>query len=167
MEALKALNFDLWTFIPQVVNLLITIGVLYILAYKPVTKMLLEREQKIEGAINDAAQKREEAEALLAKYQEQIQGARNEAQAIIANATKVAEEMKEEIIANAREEATKSLERAKAEIALEKARALAEIKEEMATLVVLAAGRVIDKELSPQDHERLIQEFIVEAGELQ
>ncbi|NLC76476.1 MAG: F0F1 ATP synthase subunit B [Clostridia bacterium] len=167
MEALKALNFDLWTFIPQVVNLLITIGVLYILAYKPVTKMLLEREQKIEGAINDAAQKREEAEALLAKYQEQIQSARNEAQAIIANATKVAEEMKEEIIANAREEATKSLERAKAEIALEKARALAEIKEEMATLVVLAAGRVIDKELSPQDHERLIQEFIVEAGELQ
>lgn len=167
MDALSALNFDLWAFIPQVVNLLITIGVLYIIGYKPVTKMLLEREEKIEGAINDAAQKREEAEALLAKYQEQIQGARNEAQAIIANATKVGEEMKEEIVNNAREEAAKSLERAKAEIEREKAKALAEIKAEMATLVVLAAGRVIDKELSPQEHERLIKDFIVEAGELQ
>lgn len=167
MDALKALNFDLWVFIPQVVNLLIVIGVLYILAYKPVTKMLLEREEQIEGAIKDAAQKREEAQAILAKYEAQIQGARNEAQAIIANATKVGEEMKEEIIAGAREEAAKSLERAKAEIEREKARALAEIKEEMSTLIVLAAGRVIDRELSPQEHERLIQDFIVEAGELQ
>lgn len=167
MEALQALNFNLWAFIPQVLNLLITIGVLYILAYKPVTKMLLEREQQIEGAINEAAQKREEAQALLAKYEEQIQNARNEAQAIIANATKVGEEMKEEIIRNAQEEAAKTLERAKAEIQLEKARALKEIKEEMATLVVLAAGRVIDKELSAKEHERLIHDFIAEAGELQ
>lgn len=167
MEALQALNFNLWAFIPQVLNLLITIGVLYILAYKPVTKMLLEREQKIEGAINEAAQKREEAQALLAKYEEQIQGARAEAQAIIANATKVGEEMKEEIIRNAQEEAAKTLERAKTEIQLEKARALKEIKEEMATLVVLAAGRVIDKELSAKEHERLIHDFIQEAGELQ
>lgn len=167
MEALNALNFNIWTFLPQVVNLLITIGILYILAYKPVTRMLLEREQKIEGAINEASQKREEAQALLAKYEEQIQGARSEAQSIIANATKVGEEMKEEIIRNAQEEAAKMLERAKAEIQLEKARALKEIKDEMATLVVLAAGRVIDKELSAQDHERLIHDFIAEAGELQ
>ncbi|HHW07085.1 MAG TPA: F0F1 ATP synthase subunit B [Clostridia bacterium] len=167
MEVLQALNFNGWTFVTNVLNLLITIGVLYIIAYKPVTKLLLEREQKIEGAINEAAQKREEAQKLLAKYEEQIQNARSEAQAIIANATKVGEEMKEEIIKNAQAEAGKMLERAKAEIEMEKARALKEIKEEMATLVVLAAGRVINKELSQKDHERLIHDFIVEAGELQ
>ncbi|HHY60100.1 MAG TPA: F0F1 ATP synthase subunit B [Clostridia bacterium] len=167
MEALQALNFNVWSFLANVINLLITIGILYIIGYKPVTKLLLEREQQIEGAINEAAQKREEAYALLSKYEEQIQNARSEAQAIIANATKVGEEMKEEIIRNAQQEAAKMLERAKTEIEMEKARALKEIKEEMATLVVLAAGRVINKELTLQDHERLIHDFITEAGELQ
>lgn len=167
MEVLQALNFNVWSFVPQIINLLITIGILYIIGYKPVTKLLLEREQQIEGAINEAAQKREEAQKLLARYEEQIQNARSEAQAIIANATKVGEEMKEEIIRNAQEEAAKMLERAKAEIEREKARALKEIKEEIATLVVLAAGRVINKELTLQDHERLIHDFIAKAGELQ
>lgn len=167
MEALKALNFDFYSFIFNAINLLIVIGVLYILAYKPVTKMLLEREEKIEGAIEDAAKAQGEANALLAEYQEQIQGARNEAQAIIANATKVGEEMKEEIVNKAREEAAKTLEKAKAEIQGEKTKALKEIKEEIATLTILAAGQVIDKELSVKEHERLIQDFMVKAGELQ
>lgn len=167
MDALKALNFDFWAFFFQVINLLVVIGILYILAYKPVTRMLLEREEQIQGALAHASQSREEANALLAKYEEQIKGARNEAQEIITRATKLGEEMKEEIITGAKEDANKTLAKARAEIEGEKAKALAEIRSEVASLVVMAAGKVIEKELSPKDHERLISDFIMEAGEIQ
>lgn len=167
MEVLEALNFNVWTYLFNTVNLLIVIGVLYILAYKPVTKVLLEREEKIEGAIEDAAKSQKEAKELLAKYEAQIKDARNEAQEIIAKATKVGDEMAEEIVAKARDEANKTLAKAKSEIEGEKQRALAEIKGEISTLVILAAGRVIEKELDLTEHERLIQDFLTKAGELQ
>ncbi|MGI6551808.1 MAG: F0F1 ATP synthase subunit B [Clostridia bacterium] len=167
MDALKALNFDFWTFFLQAINLLIVIGILYILAYRPVTRMLLEREEQIEGALAHAARSRDEANALLAKYEEQIKGARNEAQEIIARATKLGEEIKEEIINSAKKDAAMTLAKARAEIEGEKAKALAEIRNEVAGLVVMAAGKVIEKELSPKDHERLINDFIMEAGEIQ
>lgn len=167
MEVLEALNFNIWSFLFNAVNLLIVIGVLYILAYKPVTNVLLEREEKIEGAIEDAAKSQKEAKELLAKYEAQIKEAKNEAQQIIAKATKIGEEMGEEIVAKAGQEANKTLAKAKAEIEGEKLKALAEIKGEISTLVILAAGRVIERELSVTEHERLIQDFLSKAGELQ
>jgi len=167
LEVLEALNFNVWTFLLNTVNLLIVIGVLYILAYKPVTKILLERESQIEGAIEDAARSQREAKELLVKYDAQIKDAKEEAQQIIAKATKIGDEMGEEIVAKAREEANKALAKAKAEIEGEKLKALAEIKSEISSLVVLAAGRVIEKELSVHEHERLIQNFLTKAGELQ
>ncbi len=167
LEVLEALNFNVWTFLLNTLNLLVVIGVLYILAYKPVTKILLEREAQIEGAIEDAAKSQKEAKELLAKYDAQIKDAKDEAQQIIAKATKIGDEMGEEIIIKAKEEANKALARAKAEIEGEKQKALAEIKSEISALVVLAAGQVIEKELSVSEHERLIQNFLTKAGELQ
>lgn len=164
---LEALHFSFSTFILQTINLLVVMGILYLLLYKPVTQVLIEREQKIEGSLRDAAQAREEAEAALAKYQEQLKGARQEAQEIVDRATKMGEEMKQEIIAKAKEEAEKTLERAKTEIQGEKAKALTEIRGEIATLAVLAAGKVIDKSLTKEDHEKLISDFLEEVGEVQ
>ena len=162
-----ALNFDPWTFLLQAINLLIVIGLLYLIVYKPVTKMVAEREQRIENALNGAAKARQEAEEVLARYQAQLAQARQEAQEIVARATKMAEEIREEITSNARLEAEKTLAKAREQIQAETARALAEIRDQAATLAVLAASRVIERELRPEDHERLVREFIQEVGEIQ
>jgi F-type H+-transporting ATPase subunit b len=167
MEVLKALNFDVWTFILMAINLLIVIGFLYKFLYQPVGRILAEREQRIAGSLEEAQKAREEASALLAKYEEQISNAKNEAQEIISRATKLGESMKEQILAEAREEAGKTLARAKAEIEGEKAKALAEIRGEIAGMVIMAAGKVIERELSLKDHEKLLKEFVAGVGEVQ
>ncbi len=166
-DILAALHFKPWTFIMMAFNLLIVALVLNKLVYKPVSKLLEEREQKIEGSLRDAALAKQRAEEQLKEYEARMQSARQEAQEIIARAQKLGAEMQESIVNQAREEARKTMEKAKAEIQGEKAKALAAIREEVATLAVLAAGRVIGRSLTPADHERLVQEFIAEVGEVQ
>lgn len=167
MDVLKALNFDYWTFILMAINLLIVIGFLYKFLYTPVGRILAEREQRIAGSLEEAAKAKEEALALLNQYQEQISRAKSEAQDIVSRATKLGEEMKERIIAEAREEASRMLERAKAEIEGERAKAIAQIRGEIANLAIMAAGRIIQKELSPKDHEELLKEFITGVDKVQ
>ncbi|MGB9783092.1 MAG: F0F1 ATP synthase subunit B [Moorellaceae bacterium] len=168
MEAIfKALNFNIWTFLWQVLDLLIVMGVLYVLLYKPLGKILAEREAKIEGSLQDAAAAKEKAEKLLQEYEAQMAGARREAQAIIERAGRMGEEMREEMIKRAREEANRTLEQARAEIAGEKAKALAAIREEAANLAILVAQKIIRKSLTADDQKRLLEESLTEVERLQ
>lgn len=168
MEAiLHALNLNLWTLLWQVVNLLFVMGVLFIFLYKPLGKILADREDKIEGSLNDAAAAKEKAESMLAEYQKQLQNARQEAQAILDRAAKMGQETKEEIIARAREEANRTLEQARAEIEGEKSKALAAIRNEAATLAIMAAGKVLERALTDEDQMRLAREAVAEVERLQ
>ncbi|WP_157109998.1 F0F1 ATP synthase subunit B [Thermanaeromonas toyohensis] len=168
MEAIfRALNFNFWTFLWQVLDLLIVMGVLYLLLYKPLGKILAEREAKIEGSLQDAQAAKEKAEKLLKEYEDKLAGARREAQAIIERATRLGEEMREEILAQAREEANRTLEAARAEIAGEKARALAAIRDEAAGLAVLVAQKILERSLTPEDQERLLKESLLKVERLQ
>lgn len=168
MEAIfKALNFNIWTFLWQALDLLIVMGVLYVLLYKPLGKILAEREAKIEGSLKDAAGAKEKAERLLKEYETQLAGARQEAQAIIERANRLGEEMREEIVKRAREEANRTLEQARAEIAGEKAKALAAIRDEAANLAFLMAKKIVRKSLTPDDQKRLLEESLAEVERLQ
>lgn len=163
----QALNLNGWTFLFQVINLLVVMGVLYILLYKPLGKVLADREAKIEGSLQDAAAAKARAEQMLTEYQQQLQGARQEAQEILDRANRMAEETRAEIVTKAREEASRALEQARAEIEGEKSKALAAIRSEAANLAVLAAGKVLERTLTPDDQERLAREALAEVERLQ
>lgn len=166
-EIFAALNFSGWTFLFQIINLVIVAVLLYFILYKPITQMVAEREHRIEGGLADAAQAREEAQSVLKQYQEQLQGARAEAQGIIEQAKKAGDRLREEIVSTARGEADKLLIRAKSEIEASRTQAIAQIRAEAATLTVMAASKVLEREISAADHQRLVEEFITGAGKLQ
>lgn len=168
MDAIfDALNLNLWTLVWQVVNLLFVMGVLYIFLYKPLGKVLADREAKIEGSINDAALAKEKAEDMLAEYRQQLQNARQESQDILDRAAKMADETKEQIISKAREEANRTLEQARAEIEGEKSKALVAIRDEAASLAIMAAGKVLQRSLTTEDQMRLAREAVSEVERLQ
>lgn len=167
MAILNALNFNVWTFLFQIGNLLIVIAILNKLLYQPVVKIMREREQQIESSISEANTAQKEAKELLAEYEQKMQTAKKEAQDIVSQANKMGEEMKQKIVTDAQEEAAKNLAKAKEEILGEKAKALAEIRDEVATLVMLAAGKVVGRAIDDQDQKKLVEEFVSEVGELQ
>jgi len=167
MAILEALNFNVWTFLFQIINLLIVIAILNKLLYQPVIKIMREREESIERSIADAKAAKVDSEKLLVEYQGKMDNAKQEAQEIINSASKTGEDMKQQIVSEAQEEAARTVAKAKEEIIGEKTKALAEIRNEVANLALLAAGKVVNRTINDEDQKKFVEEFVSEVGELQ
>lgn len=159
-------QFNIFTFLFQIINVLAVAAILNKILYKPVGKIIADRENQIETSLAQAEQARKEAEELLEKYQRLTANAREEAENIIKQATAQGESLKAEIIAKAQEEAARSLEQAKMDIRREKEKALAEIRNEVAEIALLAASKVIGRTLTSEDHQRIARECVDEVGKM-
>ncbi|MGJ9384726.1 F0F1 ATP synthase subunit B [Salipaludibacillus sp. CF4.18] len=133
-------------------------------AFGPIMDMMAKREKHVADQISSAEKNREEAEKYLREQREAIQEARNEANVIVDNAKKMSNQQASEILDKARKESERLKETALVEINTEKERAVAALREQVATLSVLVASKVIEKELDDQEQERLIQETLREVG---
>lgn len=158
-------SFDFWTLLWQSLNVLIVMGVLYYMLFRPVAGIMKRREEFVEESLSSAASARKEAEELLAQYKARLDQARAEAQQIVEKAAREAEEYGRKRREEADAEAQAMIEKAKAEIEAEREKALSAIRDEMATLAVLAASKVIGRAIQKEDHERLVQEFVAKVGE--
>jgi F-type H+-transporting ATPase subunit b len=103
----------------------------------------------------------------LASYQQQLNEAHQEAQAILQRAAEMAEVTRSELVAQAKEEAARALEQARLEIEKEKRSAMAAIRGQAAELVVMATGKVLARTLTSEDQEYLLQDALAEVERLQ
>jgi F-type H+-transporting ATPase subunit b len=149
----------------QLVMFLILLALLKKFAWGPLMGIMKQREEHIAGEINAAEQSRVESSKLLEEQRELLKQARTEAQVLIENAKKQGEVQREEIVLAARAESERVKESAMREIEQQKEQAVATIREQVASLSVLIASKVIEKELSAADQEKLINDYIQEAGE--
>lgn len=161
------MQIQLWTLLWQILNLAVMIAALTVILHKPVAKILGEREERVEKTLAQVASSQKEAEALLARYHQQIQNAKQEAQGIVDRATNLGEQMRQEIVRNAESEAIRAMTRAKAEITAEKDKALSQIRDEVASLAVLAAGKIIGRSMTVEDHEKMVKDFVAELDKVQ
>jgi len=148
-----------------IINFIILVAILNKFLYKPILGVLDARKQDIKNKLDEAADARNEAVQVKEEYTREMQNARQEAQDIITKATKLAEESKSGILNEARAESEKVIKKAQEEIRLEKEKAKAELRNEVASLAVLAAGRVLERTIQPEDHEQMIRQFVQEVGD--
>ena len=144
-------------------TLLIFVVVLVVLgkfAWGPILNTLQTRENFIREALEKAKREREEAEGRLREYEERLAGARAEASAIVEEGRRDAEVVKRRIEEEAKRQADLTIERAKREIQIATDTATKELYQLSARLATEMAARVIGRELTMQDHERLIGEGI-------
>jgi F-type H+-transporting ATPase subunit b len=144
-------------------TLLIFVLVLAVLgkfAWGPILSTLQARESFIHEALAKAKADRDAAEARLKEYEERLASARGEATAIVEEGRRDAEVVKRKIEEDARQAANQAIERARHEIQMATNTATQELYQLSARLATEMAARVIGRELSPQDHERLIAEAI-------
>nr|P09221.1 RecName: Full=ATP synthase subunit b; AltName: Full=ATP synthase F(0) sector subunit b; AltName: Full=ATPase subunit I; AltName: Full=F-type ATPase subunit b; Short=F-ATPase subunit b; Flags: Precursor [Bacillus sp. PS3]pir/S01399/ H+-transporting two-sector ATPase (EC 3.6.3.14) chain b precursor - thermophilic bacterium PS-3 [Bacillus sp. PS3]CAA30650.1 unnamed protein product [Bacillus sp. PS3] len=139
------------TIIYQLLMFIILLALLRKFAWQPLMNIMKQREEHIATKSTRRKNDRQEAEKLLEEQRELMKQSRQEAQALIENAASLAEEQKEQIVASARAEAERVKEAAKKEIEREKEQAMAALREQVASLSVLIASKVIEKELTEQD----------------
>ncbi|HEX7183770.1 MAG TPA: F0F1 ATP synthase subunit B [Thermoanaerobaculia bacterium] len=148
----------IWT----VVIFVLVVLVLGKYAWGPILSNLQARESFILESLETAKREREEAEGRLREYEARLAQARGEASAIVDEGRRDAEVVKRRIEEDARQEADRTIERAKREIQIATDTATKELYALSARLATDLASRIIRKELTPQDHERLIADSIDE-----
>lgn len=158
--------------LPDIVNfglqILATIFLFSVIAYKlykPVSKMLNDRKEAIAKDIKFAENKKIEAEELRKDYELKISEAKNEAKGIVEASRKRGDQIREEIVANAKADANDILNKANKEIERQKEKAAEELKQEVVTIAMMAATKVVEQKLDEKTHKNMINKFINEVGE--
>ncbi|MEC2112105.1 F0F1 ATP synthase subunit B [Bacillus stercoris] len=159
------LSFNGGDILFQLLAMLILLALLKKYALGPLLNIMKQREDHIAGEITSAEAKNKEAQQLIEEQRVLLKEARQESQTLIENAKKLGEKQKEEIIQAARAESERLKEAARTEIVKEKEQAVSALREQVASLSVMIASKVIEKELDEQAQEKLIQDYLKEVGE--
>ena len=136
-------------------------------AWGPLMGVMQQREDLIKSEIETAENSRLESQKLLEEQRSLLKDARTQAQEIVENAKKQGDVSREEIITTARAESGRMKDAAVQEIANERDKAISAVREEVVALSLLAATKVLGKEISEEDNRQLINETIAKAGEVQ
>ena len=147
----------------QLVSFLLLFGLLSVMLYKPVRRMLDERSERIRISMEQTEQIKETMAKTEEQVKQQLDAARKERQNILVQAQQLGEQLREESRAQAKKDAEAVITRARAEIQKERDDAIDELKRQFADLAILAAEKVISETLDKKKHRQLIEEVLDKA----
>lgn len=165
MQVQELVGIVPWTFIAQICNLFLQVYLIKRFLFKPINNILAKRKEMADAQIQDAVKAREEAEAMKSQYEQDMIQAKNKANEIVVSAQKTASAQSEELLREASRQAAAMKNKAEADIEQEKRKAVNEIKDEIGGMAMEIAGKVIEREISEEDHAKLIDDFIENVGE--
>jgi F-type H+-transporting ATPase subunit b len=148
----------IWT----IVCFLVVLVVLKRYAFGPIQQMIDTRRERIQEAINEADNARDEARRLLEEHRKLIGQAKSESEEILAEARKVADAQRDRVRQETEEDRARRLEETRRQIDQATVQALGQIREEVGKLSLLAAEKITRKSLDAKDHQRLIDEALAE-----
>ncbi len=154
------------TLLAQIFHFVVLLVLLRLFAYKPLLNILEQRQKLVASSIEAAEAEKAQAEKIRAQYEADLRNAREEAKAIIERATKAANEQAQSIVDAAKTEAARVKESALQDIQREKDKALAELRNEVASLAVLVAAKVVKQGLDVDAQSKLVQDAINEVNNL-
>ena len=157
-------SIDLGTIIPTLLNTIILFLILKHFLFGRVNKVLEDRKIAVAKTYGDADAALENAQKLETEYSQKLEKAKEESAEILKNAAKKAQQRSDEIIDEAKSEASAIMAKAGSEIEREKKRALNQVKDEITDIAYNMASKVVGREVSEADSDRLIEEFIDNVG---
>ncbi len=164
MQTLPIISINLWEMLFALLNLLILYLLVKKFLYKPVKKMLAERQQTIDNEYKEAEEAKEKALSDKQTYEEKLSEAQSQADSLIQSAVQTAQVREQQILAEAKQKADDIHRQAEADARLELKKAEQTVKEEIVTVGTLLATKVLNRELNDEDHKKLIDSLIDEIG---
>ena len=158
-ENLSFIGVDFWTALFALLNFLAVFFVGKKFLWGPVMKIITDRQKEIDDMYTSAGEAQTEANAMREEYQQKLSAAQQTSERLVKEATMRGQAKEEEIIQKANEEASAILNKAAADIAMEKKKAINDAKDEIASLSLAIAGKVVERELSDADQQKLIDSF--------
>ena len=160
---MEGLGINLPLLVAFVINFIILFGLLTLVLYKPVLRVLDERQAKIKDSIEQAERIKEQAERSEEEIKAHLEAARKEGQAVIAQATQIGDRLKEEATEKARQEAENIVLKSQSEIKQEREKLVDELRKEFVDIAILAAEKVTKETLDKKKHQKLLEEVLKES----
>jgi F-type H+-transporting ATPase subunit b len=161
---IEALGISLKEFIFYMINFLILVGVLTKFLYKPFLGVLEERKKKIQDAFDSAEMMNRRADEKMANYTARIANVEEEGREIIKEAKQRAEAQAADIISEANEKASQIVAAAQRQIELDKQKAMDDMKQQVAALAMMAAEKIVERDIAQIGQEQIVDEIIEQAG---
>jgi len=149
-----------WDALAVFLAFILLLIVVFFFAYKPVKKLLKKRGDYVEDKIKSAESKEQEANKLLSDANEEVKTKKIEAMSIVEKAKEDANKEKQAILDKAKEERQAEVKKAKEEIAQEIEASKDEIHREIVSVAIDASSKVLEREVTKKDNEKLIDSFI-------
>lgn len=146
------------------ITFLVLMWLIKIVAWKPVTKMMQDRSDKIVNDIDSAKESRTKAAELAQKRQAELDKIRDDASGIINNAKQNGQRQREQIVEDARSEVSNLKSSAEKDIEQQRQEALANSRKDVASLSIEIASKIISKELNEDDQKGLVDSYIEGLG---
>ncbi len=151
--------------IATIVIFLLLLVVLGKWAWKPIIEQLQQREQAIAASIERAEKREIDAQTLISDYEARMEQVQIEARELLDRTRKESARTRDEMIEAARQQAVESVKSAEESIDLARREAMRDLYDETARLAADIAGQVIQKGLSEEEHQRLVQESLQQIGQ--
>ena len=165
MQNLDVISVNIWNILISLVNLVLLFIIIKKFLYKPVKKVLAERQSQLEQSYSEAAKAEADALQSQKEWEKALLKAKTDADEIILNATENAKTHKDAIISEATQKADSIINRAKKEAELEKQKATEDIKREIVEVSKALSEKMLEREINTADHKDLIDSFIENIGE--
>lgn len=161
---LPLVTIDPGTIVFTLINTLIIFILFKVFLFKPVGKILDKRNEMAAAEIAEEKRAKESAAKTEQEYIEKLAKAKEEAADIMKQATLRAQKREEEIVNEANQKAAEIKARAEENIERDKQRTVNDIKNEISDIVIMAASKVVEKEISAKDNEAIIADFLQNVG---
>jgi len=159
-DLIKTFHIDWKLLIAQMINFGIVVFVLGFFALKPLVKLMKEREDKIAGGIKHAEEMEDKIKEIAKLKEEEVRVGRKEAQGLIAQAEKSAEDLRQEKIKKTIQEIEKMAVDARGRIREERDEMIKDVKDELGGLIATALNRVTSNVISEKTHTQVIDDVI-------
>lgn len=165
MQSLEIISINLWQILISLCNLLLLFLILKKFLYKPVKRVMAQRQAALEEQYADAEKAEHAALAHKETWEQKMQSAQQEADILLNNAVVNADQRSDKIVAEAREKADGIIRQAQTEARLERKKAAEGIKHEIVDISTLLTEKMLVREINEEDHRNLIHSFVQEIGE--
>ncbi len=167
MQSLEIISVNIWSILVSLANLLIMFLILKRFLFKPVQKMLSARKEQVDQIYKDAKENRDDAINMKQEYEARLATAREEADGLVRTAVQTAQRKSDAILTEASNQAGHLKQKAEEEIAQQKKQMLQDVRGEISDIAVSIASKVVEREVSKQEYDGFVDEFIKNVGEQQ
>ena len=146
-----------------VINFMVTFALLYLLLYKPVSKFLAARQERIVNSLKEAEATQNQAQTIFEEAKAELASTAEKARQLSHEAIDNAARDAEHILDDAEDEASKMVQRAREQMKTERQAALERAFTELVSLAKEVSSRILSREVSIEDNRKIVEDFFEEA----